>query len=179
MKFAPSQEISPAIHIVLVDDVNKLSDKLAAFIRLVAVENNGQFMPKVIGLNYRFDAAVNEELVNVASIAHNVYYGYSFVFDPQQAAPAPENQEILPFRMELTDISETTQHVFEAQRVELPSPRYLTTARSIGFVNTLPDSDGVFRRIPLFLKYQEHWYGSLPLLMAMDYLDIESVDMTF
>lgn len=179
MRYGISPAISPAIKIVLVDDVNNLSTKLATFIRLVSIENNGQFKPKVIGLNYRFDAAVNDELVSIASAANNVYYGYSFLFDPQQTTPEAENQDILPFRLELTDIGETGQQVFEAQRVELPAYKYLTTARSIGFVNTLPDTDGVFRRIPLFLTYQNHWYGSLPLLMAMDYLKIESVDITF
>jgi len=179
MRYSLSPTVSPAIKIVLVDDVNNLSTKLATFIRLVSLENNGQFKPKVIGLNYRFDAAVNDELVSIASAANNVYYGYSFVFDPQQATPEPENQDILPFRLELTDVGETGQQVFEAQRVELPAYKYLTTARSIGFVNTLPDIDGVFRRIPLFLTYQNRWYGSLPLLMAMDYLKIESVDITF
>lgn len=179
MQYSVAPEVSPAIKIVLVDDVSDLSNKLATFIRLVSLENNGQFKPKVIGLNYRFDAAVNEELVSIASTANNVYYGYSFIFDPQQTTPETENQDILPFRLELTDIGETGQTVFEAQRVELPAHKYLTTARSIGFVNTLADTDGVFRRIPLFLMYQNHWYGSLPLLMAMDYLKIESVDMTF
>ncbi len=179
MQYSIAPEVSPAIKIVLVDDVSDLSNKLATFIRLVSLENNGQFKPKVIGLNYRFDAAVNEELVSIASAANNVYYGYSFLFDPQQTTPEAENQDILPFRLELTDIGETGQKVFEAQRVELPAHKYLTTARSIGFVNTLADTDGVFRRIPLFLMYQNHWYGSLPLLMAMDYLKIESVDMTF
>ncbi len=179
MQYSPSPKASPAIKIVLVDDVNNLSGKLATFIRLVSIENNGQFKPKVIGLNYRFDAEVNDELVSVASAANNVYYGYSFIFDSQQTTPEPENQDILPFRMELTDIGDTGQKVFEAQRVELPAHKYLTTARSIGFVNTLADTDAVFRRIPLFLTYQNRWYGSLPLLMAMDYLKIESVDITF
>ena len=180
MKFSRQPEISDAIKIILVNDVTNLSDKLATFIRLMSLDDTNQFTPKVIGLNYRFDGPVNEELVNVASMANTIYYGYSFVFASQQSDHDALNQGILPFRLELTDIGDNSfQKVFEAQKVQLPSHKYLTTARGIGFVNTLPDIDGVFRRIPFFLKYQEYWYGSLALLIAMEYLDIESVDITF
>lgn len=169
-------EVSEAIKIVLVDDATNLSEKLAAFTRLITVENNGNFKPKVIGFNYRFDTSEQEELIGVASMAGNIYYGYSFNL---QAEDEPPNQDILPFRLEITNIGEDDSNVFEARQVQLPAHRYLTTARGIGFVNSLPDVDGVFRRLPLFLKYQENWYGSLALLIAMEYLNIGSVDMTF
>ncbi|MCP4405359.1 MAG: CHASE2 domain-containing protein [bacterium] len=180
MKYTPQPEISPAIKIVMVNDPSNLSEKLARFIHLVASADSGQYKPKNIGLNYRFDAGIHQELVSAASMINNVYYGYSFVFDSQQTQNSPVNNGIMPFRLELTDIGEDSfEKVFEAQRVQLPAPNYLTGARGIGFVNTLPDIDGVFRRIPLFLKYQENWYGSLALLLTMDFLGIESVDLTF
>ena len=180
MKYTLQPKISPDIKIVMVDDPSNLSEKLARFIEMLASAGSGQYKPKSIGLNYRFDTSIHQELVSAASMIHNVYYGYSFVFDTQQTPSRPANNDIMPFRLELTDIGDDSfDKVFEAQRVQLPASSYLAAARGIGFVNTLPDIDGVFRRIPLFLKYQEHWYGSLALLLAMDFLDIESVDLTF
>ncbi|MDY0091158.1 MAG: sigma 54-interacting transcriptional regulator [Candidatus Vecturithrix sp.] len=177
MKYAKKgPELSNAIKIVLVNDATNLSDKLAAFTRLITTAQEGTLKPKVIGFNYRFDASEHEDLISIASTAGNIYYGYSFQF---QVKEEPPNQDILPFRLEITNIGDDNANVFEAQQVQLPSHKYLTTARGIGFVNTLPDVDGVFRRIPLFLRYQGNWYGSLALLIAMEYLDVGSVDLTF
>ncbi|GAK57299.1 sigma 54 response regulator [Candidatus Vecturithrix granuli] len=177
MKYAKKvPDLSDAIKIVLVNDATNLSDKLAAFTRLITTVQEGALKPKVIGFNYRFDASEHEELISIASTAGNIYYGYSFQFQVEEESP---NQDILPFRLEITNIGDDNSNVFEAQQVQLPSHKYLTTARGIGFVNTLPDVDGVFRRIPLFLRYQGNWYGSLSLLIAMEYLDVGSVDMTF
>ena len=154
MKFAKQADVSEAIKIVLVNDAANLSEKLAAFTQLVASGGNGAFKPKVIGFNYLFDASsVNENLISTVSIANNVYYGYSFQFDSQQSEqPGAPNQDILPFRLEITNIGESDPKVFQAQDVRMPARKYLTTARGIGFANTLPDRDGIFRRIPLFLR---------------------------
>ncbi len=180
MKFSRQPKVSDAIKIVLVNDTTNLSRTLASFIHLVSTKYNGQYKPKAIGFNYRFDTAVNEELVSAALTANNIYYGYSFVFDSEQTDAEPANNDILPFRLEMIDIGEDSfQYIIEAQRVQLPTHKYLAAARGIGFVNPLPDDDNVFRRIPLFLKYQDNWYGSLALLLAMEYMDVESVDMTF
>ncbi len=179
MKLAQRPGVSKAIKIILINDANNLSDKLAAFTQLVSSENGGAFTPKVIGFNYRFDASVNEELIIAASMANNIYYGYKFLLDPKLSEPQATNHDILPFRLEIMNIGDETSKVLDARQVQLPSHKYLTTARGIGFVNTLPDIDGIYRRIPLFLKYQDNWYGSLALLMAIDYMDIESIDITF
>jgi DNA-binding NtrC family response regulator/CHASE2 domain-containing sensor protein len=179
MKFARQPEISRAIKIILVNDATNLSKKLAEFTRLISSEENKAFKPKVIGFNYLFDASINEELITGASMANNIYYGYSFLPSQQESAPQATNRDILPFRLEITNIGDETSEVQEVYHVQLPSQKYLATARGIGFVNTLPDIDGVYRRIPLFLKYQDNWYGSLALLIAMEYMDIESVDITF
>ncbi|PIE35472.1 hypothetical protein CSA56_04105 [candidate division KSB3 bacterium] len=180
MQYSRQPDVSDAVKIVLVNDTSDLSNTLASFIHLVSNSSNGQYKPKAIGLNYRFDTTVNEDLVSAALAASNVYYGYSFSFDPDPTEAESLNNAILPFRLEMIDIGEDSfQYIIEAQHVQLPTPKYLTAARGIGFVNPLPDNDEVFRRIPLFLNYQDNWYGSLALLLAMEYLDIESVDMTF
>ncbi len=179
MKYSPQPDVSEAIKIVLVKDVTNLRQKLARFTRLISSEHYTDYKPKVIGFNYRFDTAAEEGASAGLSMANNMYYGYSFELGVPQSTSPDSNRDILPFRLELTTIGDETSHKLEAIDVQLPSHPYLATARGIGFVNVLPDDDGVYRRIPLFLRYQDNWYGSLALLMAMEYLDIESVDMTF
>jgi len=181
MKFSSHPDVSKVIKIVLVDDVSNLSDKLATFTKLISTVAGGRYKPKVLGFNYLFDSpTVNEALIAATSAAGNVYYGYNFLLVAPQTNPAAANQDILPFRLEITDVGNGMQKSLEARDVQLPSTKYLATARGIGFVNTPPDiSDNVCRRVPLFLSYQGNRYGSLALLMALKYLAIESVDITF
>ena len=181
MKFSKHPEVSEAVKIILVNDVNNLGDKLAAFTKFVSTTDNGRYKPKVIGFNFLFDSpTVNEEFIAATSAAGNVYYGYNFLLVAPEKPAAAINQDILPFRLEVTDIGNGLQKSLEAYDVQLPSTKYLATARGIGFVNTPADSiDNVCRRVPLFLNYQGNRYGSLGLLMAIAYLDIQSVDISF
>jgi len=177
MKFSRHPGVSNAIKIVLVNDVSNLGEKLATFTKLVSTAAGGQYKPKVIGFNDVL--TVNEDLITATSSSNNIYYGYDFILTQQQTNTQLTNQDILPFRLD-TDFGDGIQKVRTTYDVRLPSPRYLATARGIGFVNTPPDIvDNIRRRAPLFLGYQGKWYGSLGLLMTMEYMDIESVDTTF
>ncbi len=54
-------------------------------------------------------------------------------------------------------------------------PIFLEKAAAAGFYNSLPDSDGVIRRMPVMIAYQNAYYGSLPIMLtraAMDAKDI-------
>lgn len=180
MKFSRQPDVSDAIKIVLINDVSDLHDTLAKFTQLVSTMANGQYKPKVIGFNYLFDVPiVNEDLIAATSFSKNVYYGYNFILTQQETETQPTDQDILPFRLEITDVGDGMQKIITAYDVQLPSPQYLAAIRGIGFVNTPSDIDNVCRRVPLFLGYQGNWYGSLPLLMIMEYRNIESIDITF
>lgn len=47
-----------------------------------------------------------------------------------------------------------------------------------GFFTIFPDHDGVIRRAPLLLQFEDTVYGSLALQMAINYFFIESVELT-
>jgi len=58
-------------------------------------------------------------------------------------------------------------------------PRLLEKATSAGFYNSLPDNDGVIRRMPVMINYQNAYYASLPIMLtraAMDAQDIKLVN---
>ena len=46
-------------------------------------------------------------------------------------------------------------------------PQLLTAADGVGFVNVLPDGDGVIRRVPLFIRYNKTLVPSLGLLAIL------------
>ncbi|HSB78670.1 MAG TPA: CHASE2 domain-containing protein [Candidatus Methylomirabilis sp.] len=50
-------------------------------------------------------------------------------------------------------------------------------ATSSGFLNVAPDSDGIFRRVPLIIRYKDLLYPSLALATAMLDLGIEQVGL--
>jgi len=45
-------------------------------------------------------------------------------------------------------------------------PRLLEKATAAGFYNSLPDNDGVIRRMPVLINYQNAYYASLPILLT-------------
>ena len=49
-------------------------------------------------------------------------------------------------------------------------PELMTAAAAGGFVSTFGDEDGIIRRSPLVIRYQDHLYPSLSLAMAMTYV---------
>ncbi|HTY09653.1 MAG TPA: adenylate/guanylate cyclase domain-containing protein [Bacteroidota bacterium] len=45
-------------------------------------------------------------------------------------------------------------------------------ARGIGFISVEPDDDGVFRRVPLLIRYKEKFYPSMAMRLVCDYLHV-------
>jgi len=58
----------------------------------------------------------------------------------------------------------------------IAAPQFLLNGSQIGFNNTLPDTDGVFRRGLLFMDDKEVTYSSFPLLIAQKYLSAKNIN---
>jgi adenylate cyclase len=52
-------------------------------------------------------------------------------------------------------------------------PMLLEKATSAGFFNSLPDSDGVIRRMPVMIGYQNNFYASLPIKLTEAAMGVE------
>ncbi|MDP3804002.1 MAG: CHASE2 domain-containing protein, partial [Candidatus Omnitrophota bacterium] len=50
-------------------------------------------------------------------------------------------------------------------------------AKGTGHINAIPDPDGKFRRIPVFINYEETFYPSISFLMGCDYLGVNLKDV--
>ena len=77
-----------------------------------------------------------------------------------------------------TEVAETTLLVKQFGFTANLSPLHKQAVTS-GFVSTFSDSDGIIRRSPLVMQYENAIYPSLSLSVALTYLFLDSVDMQF
>jgi adenylate cyclase len=83
-----------------------------------------------------------------------------FFLSREEKAPAPGEAELL--RKAALAISGPGPRGLPAYRsVVAPIPPLLAAARALGNVECQPDGDGVFRRLPLVVRWQDHWLPAL------------------
>ncbi|OYY93044.1 MAG: hypothetical protein B7Y41_13065 [Hydrogenophilales bacterium 28-61-23] len=56
-------------------------------------------------------------------------------------------------------------------------PRLLEKANSAGFYNSLPDNDGVIRRLPVLINYQNSYYASLAVMLTRAAMGAEDIKL--
>ncbi len=71
--------------------------------------------------------------------------------------------------------AELKYRLLSGDRMDPQFVHLLNSAAALGFVNIFPDEDGIFRRIPMFMRFNEHVYPAFSLAMAMKILNIEDV----
>jgi adenylate cyclase len=131
--------------------------------------------------DFIFAAPSNNEddarLQKAASKAGNVYFGMAFQLR-QGALPqasSPDNTAHLPY-LEQTKWNIAVQGNVSAlpdgTNPLLTFPRLASAAKGLGYLNLTPDRDGVFRRLPLLVRYQDAFYPSLSLRIICDYLGV-------
>ena len=60
----------------------------------------------------------------------------------------------------------------EAESFFLSFPELVEAAGQVGFINMEPDSDGIYRRVPLLYKWKDGYIPSLPLAAAAKHLRV-------
>jgi CHASE2 domain-containing sensor protein len=115
-------------------------------------------------------------LIEALQTAGNVYLGLS-LRPSSQVSTAPTAIQL----EDLKYLERTKWHVGEAQDIAaLPAtgtptlsfPQLADAARGLGYLNAQPDRDGVYRRIPLLVRYDDALYPSMPFRVACDYLGV-------
>jgi len=56
-------------------------------------------------------------------------------------------------------------------------PMLLEKATAAGFYNSLPDNDGVIRRMPAMIHYQDGYFTSLPILLTRAAMDVQDIKL--
>lgn len=103
------------------------------------------------------------------------YLGVMFRFGGEKSTI---QVELPSSRLNITYVSRNGEGVQPfpiADGVVAAIPQLGQSADGSGFVNAVPDSDGVLRRVPLFIQYGGNLYPSLPLAAAMGARQSEAV----
>lgn len=116
--------------------------------------------------------AVDNDLLLAQALDNAPFYlGNIFFFNeasfPRKKLPQP------PF----TIAGNGAGFLFSATDTLLPIPVLAEAATGLGFLNVLPDFDGVIRKSPLVMEYDSQLYPSLGLALATQYLGIESFSL--
>lgn len=108
--------------------------------------------------------------------AGGVVLGYAFRFDPHVGPTAPCLMAPPPLtRHERGDVS--GGGLFEARATICNVPAIQAAARHGGYLNAAPDSDGILRRVPVFVSYQGQAYPSLALAAVQQALAVTSTTL--
>jgi adenylate cyclase len=124
--------------------------------------------------------AHNEEdqaLIDAVRSAGNVYFGMAFTLSGQEGV-----SPTLAGNGELTHyLADTSWRIpIEGDGASLPVgtrplgtfPALAAASKGVGFLTIKPDHDGVFRRLPILVRYRDALYPSLPFRVACDYLGV-------
>jgi len=112
-------------------------------------------------------------LIDAVSDAGNVYFGMAFAL--QTGGPGSllsEQRRYLDKTLWRISWKGSPGPLYAGRR---PFPTYLDLAqasRGLGSISVKPDLDGVFRRIPLLVRYRDGVYPSISLRAVCDYLQV-------
>ncbi len=82
----------------------------------------------------------------------------------------------MPFAFDI-DRSDTSDMITAKDYMAKELDGFTPYLKGSGHVNILPDIDGKFRRVPLYIKYDGTMYPYMPFLFACDYLGIAQKDI--
>ncbi len=125
----------------------------------------------------RLNAQDDQTLIDAARQAGTVYFGLAFRLT--QNAPGEkkcaENEDVHRY-LEKTkwplDVVGDSSLLYSGKDPLMTFIPLASAAKGLGFINIRPDADGVFRRVPLLVKYDGGCYPSFALRTVCDYLGV-------
>lgn len=168
----------PRYHVARLLDVIRAADVKAVGVDLVFPEpdrlslaNLRERFRRDLGVTIALDGVPAQHLDNDAVLAQalshrEIVNGIWFDFDAARTAPLPP----VPLPQVLFTRTADAPQVIPLPRAPgalPPTPVLLSKVRSIGFLNSLPDSDGKIRRAPMLIEHAGRIYPSLALAAVM------------
>jgi adenylate cyclase len=94
---------------------------------------------------------------------HGVVLGYALTFDPADTQAADCLHHPVPLAVVTPAASDSGSPFFTATRAICNLAVLSVAAAASGFLNAAPDVDGILRRVPLLLSFNDRVYSSLAL----------------
>lgn len=108
--------------------------------------------------------------------ARNAYYGLAFSLKERQAErQAPRPPAVWRYLSETkwyVAVEGDISKMYVAANPIITFPELASTARGLGYLSLRIDPDGVFRRAPLLVRYEDGFYPSLPFRAICDYFHV-------
>jgi adenylate cyclase len=180
----------PHEEIIIIDIDERSIQKLGSYfhwpreywIKLIKYLDNAGV--SLIGLDVIFDPNPrhpdeDQALQQALKEAGNVYTAFHFSqADPDHFRPAMVNEpDNLNYQKLIYDLpQELFARLLTQERFEPTYPGFLNASTTAGYVNLFPDPDGVLRRIPLFLRFNEHAYAAFAMQLALRAKNISDID---
>lgn len=119
----------------------------------------------------------DRHLVEAIKSAGNVYLGMAFHFRQPNESPVVHSiDEWTPQFLNRTKWrlkeSHATSGFYVGEAPIISFEQVSTAAKGSGFLNIKPDADGVFRRIPLLIRYDDAFYPSFVLRLICDHFRV-------
>jgi PAS domain S-box-containing protein len=130
-----------------------------------------------------------KEAENVVFISFFGYFeeelGHGETIEIVEEGKLPTALERYSFDIQKINLKGREKYFRRATKHTLPIPELLngpsgdekTAAQGIGYADCLPDDDGVTRKIPLLVFYNNRLYMSFPFILAANYLGITKDDI--
>ena len=130
----------------------------------------------------RISDSDDQPLIDATKMAGNVYYGLSFGRlskqpEIEKALPAAGNDPHSAGNKWPAVLDGRSQYFWSGAKLRAPYPALSFAAKGVGFLNLTPDPDGIIRRLPLLVKYQDVIYPSLALRALCDYLEVSHANV--
>jgi adenylate cyclase len=119
----------------------------------------------------------DEALIEATKAAGNVTFGFAFSLTPAMPVPkkTSEGKDVWEYfnKTKWPLHASMTPSTLYVGKDPLPTFIPLASAsKGLGYLNLKPDLDGVFRRLPLLVRYEDGCYPSLALRVVCDYLGV-------
>ncbi len=125
--------------------------------------------------NPREDRAFQLAMFQSEKVCGALYFSQA---DPEHFRPQMSSEpEGLDYRRLIHQLPEELfQNLISQERLEPSEPGFINACATAGSVNLFPDPDGVLRRIPLFLRFNQHAYGAFALQMAIYMKNLQNIE---
>ena len=179
--FGP-QKMHPSIVHLDLNDSTVISHKISSSDRTPfakILETLRLINPEIIGVDIVFSdppCSVTNEIAKISRKTANIY----FPVIPLIHIPKAHQQQFNPLTREILLINPTVvgaDKLISPSSIITPSSDILSASAGLGHIYCEPDRDGVYRRIPLILKYMDGFVPSFSLRMALDILNVKNSDI--
>ena len=131
--------------------------------------------------DFVFAAKTSDEddaaLASAAAASGKTYFGSVFHLSPAGVAPPGPVEQDVPVATWTVTVEGAPDSLATASNPITTIPELAAGARGTAFLNLEADGDGIFRRVPLLLRYGNSYVPSMALRVACDYLDVKPQDV--